>query len=89
MKTIIYIDKNNITHKKEYDDNVISIDLSYHNIIEIKNIDNLINLQKLCLYRNNITELENINHLVNLQILDLRNNNIIEIKNIDKLVNLQ
>ena len=32
MKTITYIDINNITHEKEYDDNVIKIDLSYKDI---------------------------------------------------------
>ena len=57
MKTITYIDSNNITHEKQYDDNVVEINLSYKNIIEIKNIDNLFNLQELDLSGNMITEL--------------------------------
>ena len=89
MKTITYIDTNNITHEKHYDDNVIKIDLSWKNITEIKNIDNLVNLQVLDLHENMITEIKNINNLVNLQVLNLSNNMITEIKNLDNLVNLQ
>ena len=43
---------------------------------EIKNIDNLSNLQELYLYNNRITEITNIDNLVNLQILYLSNNMI-------------
>ena len=57
MKIITYIDINNITREKEYDDNVISIDLSCKNITELKNIDKFVNLQELDLSKNKITEL--------------------------------
>ena len=45
MKTITYIDINNITHEKQYDDNVFYIDLSEEDIIEIIGLDKLVNLQ--------------------------------------------
>ena len=89
MKTITYIDINNIRHKKQYDDNVVEIDLSRRKITEIKGLNNLVNLQELNLSNNMITEIKNIDNLSNLQELDLSNNMIIEIKNINNLVNLQ
>ena len=89
MITITYIDINNITHEIQYDDNVISIDLSRRKITEIKNINNLSNLRELNLSANYITEIKNIDNLVNLQELDLSRNKITKIKNIDNLVNLQ
>ena len=45
MITITYIDINNITHEKQYDDNVFYIDLSEEDIIEITGLDKLVNLQ--------------------------------------------
>ncbi len=42
MKFITYIDSNNITHEKQYDDNNVSIELSNKNIIEIKGLDSLV-----------------------------------------------
>ena len=89
MITITYIDSNNITHKKQYDDNIVEIDLSDKDIIEITGLDKLVNLQKIDLSDNIITKIKNINNLVNLQILNLSDNMITEIKNIDNLVNLQ
>ena len=84
MKTITYIDINNITHEEQYDDNVVEINLSYKDIIEIKGLDSLVNLQILNLGGNEITEIKNIDTMVN-----LHNNMITEIKNIDTMVNLQ
>ena len=84
MKTITYIDSQNITHEKQYDDNVVEIHLSYKDIIEIKGLDSLVNLQILNLGGNEITEIKNIDTMVN-----LHNNMITEIKNIDTMVNLQ
>ena len=89
MKTITYIDINNITHEKEYNDNVVEIDLSCKNITEITRLDNLVNLQVLNLSENKITEIKNIDNLVNLPYLYLSTNMITEIKNLDNLVNLR
>ena len=55
-------------------------------ITEIKNIDNLVNLQKLDMWSNMITEIKNIDNLSNLQKLCLYTN---KIKNIDNMSNLQ
>ena len=89
MITITYIDINNITHEKEYDDNIISIDLSYYNIIEITGLDKLVNLQKIYLSHNRITEIKNIDNLSNLHELILHLTEITEIKNINNKYNLQ
>ena len=89
MQTITYIDSNNITHEKEYDDNIILNNLSMNKITEIIYIDNKYNLQILYLSNNMITEIKNINNLINLNFLYLKNNMIIEITGLDKLVNLQ
>ena len=89
MKTITYIDSNNITYEIQYDNDVVKIDLSNKDIIEITGLDNLVNLQELKLTWNKITKIKNIDKLVNLQELNLVGNMITEIKNIDKLVNLQ
>ena len=88
MITITYIDINNINYEIQYDNNVIEINLCYKNIIEIKGLDNLVNLKVLNLRGNKITEIKNIDTLVNLHELDLSYNKIIEIKNIDTMVNL-
>ena len=89
MITITYIDINNITYEIQYDDNVVEINLSDKDIIEITGLDKLVNLQELNLCYNMITDIKNIDYLVNLQELNLSYNNITEIKNIDNLVNLQ
>ena len=44
MKTITYIDTNNINYEIQHDDNVIEIILSYNNIIEISGLNKLVNL---------------------------------------------
>ena len=47
MITITYIDINNITHKKQYNDNIINLSRrKIEKITEIKGLDNLVNLQK-------------------------------------------
>ncbi len=58
MKFITYIDSNEITHEKQYDDNVVSIDLYDKQIIEIKGLDSLVSLQTLKLSYNMITEIK-------------------------------
>ena len=89
MITITYIDINNITHEKQYDDNVISIDLSRRNITEIKGLNNLSNLRELNLSDNMITEIKGLDYLVNLQELNLCDNMITELKGLNNLINLQ
>ncbi len=87
MKFITYINSNNITREKQYDDNVVSINLSDKNIIEITGLDTLVNLQTLDLSNNMITEIKGLDSLVSLQSLSLHNNMITEIKGLDTLVN--
>ncbi len=55
MKTVTYIDSNEITHEKQYDDNIVFIHLSCKKITELKGLDTLVNLQTLSLYHNKIT----------------------------------
>ena len=89
MITITYIDSNNITYKKQSNDNIIR--LSMNKITEITYIENKYNLQELILYLsgNKITEIKNINNFSNLHTLYLSENKITEITGLDKLVNLQ
>ena len=88
MTTITYIDKNNITHEKQYANNINSIDLYCRYITEITYIDNKYNLQELNLSNNMITKIKGLDNLVNLQKLILSNNMITEITGLDNLVNL-
>ena len=58
-------------------------------IKKIKNINSLINLEKLCLENNQIEEIEGINNLINLKELSLSNNHVKQIKNLEEFINLE
>ncbi len=66
----------------------ISLDLQWNDIREIRNLDTLVNLEKLNLNYNNIKKINGLENLKNLNHLDLRGNDIKRIEgleNLDKL----
>jgi protein phosphatase 1 regulatory subunit 7 len=52
------------------------LDLSFNRIREIKNLDALVNLEKLYLSSNKIQKIENLSHLKKLTCLELGDNKI-------------
>jgi Leucine-rich repeat (LRR) protein len=76
-------------HRKEYEDDVMMINLSCRRIIQIKNSDRLTNLLKLNLSGNQINRIENLDDLTNLLELDLSYNHISRIENLNQLTNLR
>lgn len=67
---------------------VTSLRLSFHNIIEVSNLNNFDSLTKLRLDNNIIDKIANLSHLKSLVWLDLSFNNIREIEGLEDLTNL-
>ena len=65
------------------------LDLPCKKIKEIKNLNNMDDLQHLDLSHNKIIKIKGLDNLVGLQNLELRYNQITEIQGLDKLINLQ
>ncbi|KAH3672401.1 hypothetical protein WICMUC_004237 [Wickerhamomyces mucosus] len=61
---------------------LITLDLSFNLIKNIKNIENLINLKNLYFIENKISEITNISHFENLQVLELGGNRLKKIDNL-------
>lgn len=68
--------------------NCTEISLSYKNILEISNLENLVNLQILRLDNNMIMKIENLHKLQNIKWLDLSFNYITEVSGLEELENL-
>ncbi len=74
-----------IPNLSDYDNKIVSLDLSFNLIENTKGLEELTNLKKINLNSNKIKKLEGFGKLTNLQILMLLHN---KIKKIDKLDNL-
>jgi len=69
--------------------NLTWLDLSFNNIREIENLDQLKNLTDLSLYHNQIEVIRGLDGCTNLNILSLGHNNIKDLKQIDYLRKFQ
>ena len=67
---------------------VEALQLSFHNILQIQNLDGFDCLTKLQLDNNIIEKIENLEHLTNLTWLDLSFNNIAVIEGLETLTKL-
>ena len=105
MKKIkIVLKRQNVQTKKiyedivEYDEDILSLDLSFKSLIEIpKGLEQFKNLEILYLHDNQISKIQfltadgkpfNKNHLIHLKALVLNNNKITKIENLNKNINL-
>merc|ERR1711871_648220 len=70
-------------------EDVVSLPLSFHNILDINNLFGFDKLVKLQLDNNVIRKIQNLDHLTSLTWLDLSFNNITQIEGLDTLANLE
>ena len=81
-------EENHIYSQEITHDECKEIPLSFSNILQISNLDNLLSLEVLRLDNNMIMKIENLDKLVNIKWLDLSFNYIDKIEGLSKLVNL-
>jgi len=65
---------------------LINLDLSYNQIVDITPLQELKNIQKINLSRNKIWNISPLKNLKNIELLDLSNNEIVNFKNVNHLI---
>ena len=71
-----------IKNGRPVNDEVLTLDISWSNIVSLKGIEKLINLQELYCDDNELISLKGIETLTKLQILECENNQLISLEEI-------